>query len=430
MIKKSVFVLAILFLLPIISAVEFDMKTEFNQGETLMARVSGNFLEPILKENIFFYRGHVRISINPNVAKIDDEFYIYAPLLGKAQNNYSIVIKNVRYMKGSQISEDEIVKNFSIIQDIADFTIEPGFVVTKDDFFIRVQNLQESKITIQIKTTLAFESDEGFFSSLLENPNQEENSITLKSGEIKKINFKIEEITYPVLKTIELSTENLKYTILVYIFPKETEPEEKQRNFKFEPSELNILMTTNSNTTRIIYLYNTGKETLENISLSLSNQLKPYVSLSIKEINELKENSSTKIELILSSDYEEKFIEGQITAKAIDIYAYSAIFLNFLNDYTPINGEEKISIAKTCSEIKGKICDLKKEECDGESVNAKDSVCCLGNCKEIIKESSTGKTIGWAIIIIIISFLVWFFKTKYRGAKKPFNLSNIISRRK
>jgi hypothetical protein len=151
MIKKSLLILVILFLLPIISAVEFDMKTEFDQGETLLARVSGNFLEPILKENIFFYRGHVRIPIDYGVAKINDEFYIYALLSGKTQNNYSIEIKDVMYMKGAEISEEDIIKEFSITNNIADFSVAPGFIVTKEDFFIEVQNLQDRKINITIE---------------------------------------------------------------------------------------------------------------------------------------------------------------------------------------------------------------------------------------------------------------------------------------
>ena len=157
MIKKGVIILILLLVVPLISAVEFDMKTNFSQGETLMAKVSGNFLESITNENIFLYRGHVRVSINPYVAKINNDFYIYAQLLGKAPNNYSIVIENAKYMEGNQVNEEDIVKNFSITEDTADFSIEPGFIVTDSDFFIKVQNLQDNKITIQIKIDLSFE---------------------------------------------------------------------------------------------------------------------------------------------------------------------------------------------------------------------------------------------------------------------------------
>ena len=411
----------LLLLFPIISAVEFDMKTEFNQGETLMAKVSGNFLDSILKENIFFYRGHVRISINPEVAKIDDEFYIYAPLLDKTPDNYSIFIENTRYMVGSQISEEDIIKNFSITQNTADFSITPGFIISKNDFFIEVQNLQDYEITIQTKSNS--QSSRGFFTSLF-GDTTEENSVTLKSGEIKKINFELKNITQPTLKTVELSTENLKYEIPVYVYLSETDFI-KEKKFELEPAGLNISIPTNSNVTRIIYLQNTGDETLENISLSVSNSLKPYLSFSINEVKELEENSSVQIELYLSSDNEEKTIDGQITAKEGDnLYTYSAIFLNFIKDYIPLDDEEEIiTTIKTCEEMNGEICS-DSEECDGESEYAKDGTCCLGTCEEI-KESSSGKIIGWAIVIAVVIFLIWFFKTKYRGANKSVDLLKI-----
>ena len=112
--KKSAIFILILLIVPTISAIEFDMKTNFSQGETFMAKVSGYFLEPILKENIFFYRGHVRIPLKYNVAEINNEFYIYAMLADKEPNNYSLAIKNVRYMVGSQISEEDITKDIEI----------------------------------------------------------------------------------------------------------------------------------------------------------------------------------------------------------------------------------------------------------------------------------------------------------------------------
>ena len=417
--KKSLVVLTILLLVfPVISAVEFDMKTEFNQGETLMAKVSGNFLDPILNNNIFFYRGHVRISMDSYVAKINNTFYIYAPLIGKTQNNYSIVLKNARYyIEGGQISDEDITKNFSITKNISDFSIAPGFVVTKDNFFIEVQNLQDSEITIQIKTNS--ETSQGFFASLFGNQGGE-NSISLKAGEIKKINFELNNITQPALKTIELTTENLKYEIPVYIYTEETEQEKKQKSFKFEPSELNISIPTNSNTTKIIYLYNTGEEKLENISLSVSDSLKEYVSFSIEKIEELDKNSSIKIELYFSSDDEEKIIEGQIKAQSQELYSYLAVSLNFLKDYIPLDGEDEI---KTCSEMNGTIC-KDDEKCDEETIYAKDGVCCLGDCKKI-KKSPIGKIIGWIIVIAVIGFLIWFFKEKYRGVKKEIDLFKI-----
>ncbi len=407
--KKSVIFISILFLfvMPVISAVEFDMKTNFSQGETLMAKVSGYFLEPILKENLFFYRGHVRMPMEYDVTKINEEFYIYALLPEKNPNNYSIAIKNIRYMKGSKISEEELTKNFSINENTADFSINPGFVSTKTNYFIEVQNLQENKITIQTNNE----------------------SVNLKSGEIKKINFEIGDIEQPTLKLVELSTANLKYEIPVYIFIEEIS-EKKGRGFKLEPSELNISTSTNYNITRMIYLYNAGKETLRNISLSVSDSLKSHITLSIEQVEELEENSSIKIELYIFSDEEEK-VQGNIKAKTEDetLLSYSTIFLNFLKDYTPIDEEDEILITKTCSELNGAICNS-SEECSISTVETLDELkCCLGTCKKI-EESQAGRIIGWGIVIVVAGFLIWFFMKKYKGAKKPIDLLKIAKGKK
>ncbi|MAH03503.1 hypothetical protein CMI39_01810 [Candidatus Pacearchaeota archaeon] len=389
----------LLLVFPIISSIEFDIKSEFKQGETLIAKVSGNFIKPILKENIFFYRGHVRTPIEYDVAKINNEFYIYA-LLPVTSNNYSISIEDVEYMEGRDVSDKDIVRNFSIKNETSDFSINPGFIIAKEDFSLEVQNLQDEKINIK--------------------SNINEDVTTLISGESKKIYFKSEDVEQN--KLIELSSDNLVYEIPIYTLLNKTI--DKNKNFKFDQSELNIQMSLSSEKTQIIYLSNTGKETLEDISLSVLDPLEQYVSLSAIEIDELKEDSSIKIELTISSDNEEKQIVGQITAKESSgnntIYSYLTINLDFLKDYVPID-EEIQTTSQTCSEISGKICD---SECTGETKYAKDGICCLGQCKEV-KESSTGKIIGWIIVLLIIGFVYWFFKNKYRGTKKDINLLKI-----
>lgn len=419
--------LLLLFLLPIISAVEFDIKAEFSQGETLMARISGNFVDQITKNDVYFYRGHVGTSVNFDVAKIDDEFYIYAQLLDKTPDNYSVAIQNVRYMVGSQISEDTLTKNFTITNATADFKINPGFIITDKDFSVEVQNLKDNKITININTGSSEESTD-FFAALFGSTTSGNDSVTLKSGEIEKINFELGDIENPVLQTIELSTENLKYSIPVYIYLNKTNNEDDKREkvFGFNPSELDVSMPTSAETIRIIYFDNLGESKLENITLSLSNSLEPYVSLSVKEIEDLKENSSAKIELTFTSDSEAQIIQGQITANVNEeSYTYCEVLLSFIEDY--IEDPDNPS-AQTCEEMTGIIC-KENEECDGESKYAKDEKCCIGTCK-IPEESSTGKIIGWSIIIAVIAFVIWFFKTKYKGANRSIDFLKIGKRKR
>ncbi len=419
-----------LFIIPIASAVEFEVDSEFDHGETFLAKISGNFIDPILAKNIFFYRGHVTTSVPFSILKIGEGYYIYAQLLDKDAGEYSIAIENVRYYEGSQIIDEDIIKNFTITNKTADFSVNPGFVITSEDFFIEAKNLQDHQITIKVKETETSEKKVGFFESLFGIGEDSERLITLYSGEIKKIDFEIGGLNETVINKVELSTENTFYKIPVYIIKNKTAVEKKEIGFKFEPSELNITLSTNSNATRIIYLINTGDLILENISLSVSYSLKQYTSLSAELIDKLNPNSSKKIELRFNSDDEEKIVEGQITAKVEEngnVYAYSAVMLNFQKFYLPIVGEGEIGkkppVSQNCAEMGGVICDL-KQNCTGKLERARDYICCIGECEEI-KKSSAGKIIGWLMIIAVIGLLIWFFKKKYRGAKKEINLLEI-----
>ena len=71
---------------------------------------------------------------------------------------------------------------------IADFSINPGFA-SGTEFSIEVQNLQDAKITIEVKTKA--------YTDILEETYYE--SVTLKSGQKKDIDF-IFEVQEPVFK--------------------------------------------------------------------------------------------------------------------------------------------------------------------------------------------------------------------------------------
>lgn len=223
--KKVLLLIALLLILPLFSAVEFDMKTNFSQGETLMARISGNFLEPVLKENIFFYRGHVKIPVEYDIAKIDEEYYIYALLGDKSSDNYSIALENVKYMEGTEVVKGDIIRNFTIINEMADFSINPGFVITSEDFSIEVQNLKDYQITIEIDENKT-ETGGGFFSFFFKDSDSGDNLVIVKSGEIKNIEFELGNETS--FRKIWLSTENLEYEIPVYAFVSQIQSEESE----------------------------------------------------------------------------------------------------------------------------------------------------------------------------------------------------------
>ena len=85
--KSGLIFFFVLVLVPVVFAAEIEMPSEFNQGETLIAKVTGNFYESITENDVEFYRDHVRTSVILNVEKIDNAFYIYAQLQGKNPGN-------------------------------------------------------------------------------------------------------------------------------------------------------------------------------------------------------------------------------------------------------------------------------------------------------------------------------------------------------
>lgn len=406
--KRMWIVFFILSLLPLLSAVELNMEDNFKKDETLMAKVSGNLYQPITGNDVEFYVGHIRTSITANVEKINNEFYIYAQLFGKSPDNYSILIKNVKYLQSGQLVDTTLTQNFTITNITADFSIDKGALITSENFSIEITNLKDSSIEIKTKIN-----------------NESKNTYTIGSGISQKINFDINDINKTGLSTIELSSPNTKYTIPVYITKITTIPTEK--NFRIDPSVINVSMPTNSNTTRVIHIENLGAD-IENVSFSVSDSLKPYLNLSSNITDEIEYNSSYIIDIFIKSSSTENKLEGQITARSGTTYAYSVVYLNFIKDYVPINGsEETETVIQTCAQINGTLCQ-DSTKCSSIVKNAKDGVCCLGVCSAPAKKSSIGKYIGWGILIAIIAFSVWFYLRRYKKVQSVSDLTKITKK--
>src|SRR3989344_7745543 len=176
--KKKNILFFLILIMPLISSISVDMNQDYSQGETLIAIISGNFYSHVSGENIYFYRGNARVSVASSVMKIENTFYLYA-LLPEKQGNYSLIIKNLSYMEGSKLIKDDIQRNFTISEGKAEFSVNPGFVITKGNFSISVQNLQPRTITLNVKINSSKGAGMGFFESLFGNV-EKENSISFE----------------------------------------------------------------------------------------------------------------------------------------------------------------------------------------------------------------------------------------------------------
>ena len=430
--KRVVFLAVVLFLILSVSALEFDVKSEYNSGETLLGKVSGNIIDPLGKDNFYFYRDNVKVPIEIDVTKINSDYYLYAILPEVESNkNYSIVLRNVRYYKGSKLTNEEIRKNFTISENKVDFTLKPGFVITSGKFYLTIQNIQDSKINLKVSKSTIDESSSAvpsektwysfsyFFSSAHEEQptaiGDSGESISLNSGEIKSIGFKA-EANSSVLASLEISSPNTQYQIPVYVMINYTKIP-NATSMEFSPPFFNVIMG-NVTMTRKINLNNTGNNEIGNISLSVSSSIKEYVSVSPSNITSISPGKQQEIEITITPKDKTEYLEGEIYSESDSSSAYLPIAINITKNYSPPPNQDNnqndngvVINKKTCSQMSGKFCSG-NEECNGELKDAFDGKCCVGTCQEK-KKSEYLKYAGYGILIIVILFLLWvFFKYK------------------
>lgn len=425
---KKILIFFALFLVlasPLLSAIQFEMKESFAREEVLMAKLSGEFVQPPLRENIVFYRGHVRVAVDAQINKIDDDYYIYAPLSGKEPMNYSIVIEDISYMKGSQKITEDLTKNFTITEEYAEFILTPGAIVSNDDFSITLENLQDESIVITMNMITITGEEGGIFNY----EDDEDYEFTVKPGK-QAINFELESLSGPTSKLINFSSENLTYTIPVSLYVDEQSEQSKIFAFDIWPEELELTIPTFDSLTKLIYIYNTGTGTLTDIRLKLSDSLKPYVTISEDRFGQILPNSNAHLNMSIVSGAESS-ISGKIEViTAENLYNEMRISIKFEEGYelTPEERAVPLSTDENCGN-KGKIC-LKDEICEGQEVPSHDGVCCIGGlCKKKIS-GTTWKWLGWIILVVLIIVGVWFYLKKYKGFKKPVDLLKIAQGKK
>ena len=415
----SLTILLVLFF-PFVSPVEVTMNSQYAQGETLLARFSGNFVDQITENNVFFCRGtNCNIPMTSDVVRIADDFYVYALLTEKNPGNYSIRIEGVRYYKTTQRVDDDIVSNFTISNETAAFSVNPGALTTPNDFTIELQNLQDARITVSIDKD----------SQLLSSPS----SVELNTRQKKVVSFALSDAAPRGLTTIGFTSGNTSYSMPVYVDTANTEQETNETgetgatedfDMEFRPRTAEVSMATNSDAKRILYLKNTGTETLEDISFNISSLLGPYVAVSSEDITSLSPGEIEQVELEISSGSDEAIIEGRITAYTENVSAQFILTLNLTEDFTPVESEagEDPSIVSLCEDLGGIICadDL---ECSGEIKRTKNGDCCVAPlvCQEP-KRSSSKTIIGWGLLILVFIIIIWFFKRRYRRVipRRPF----------
>jgi len=339
--KKEIipFLLLVLLLIPMVFSLELEMKDSYLKQETLIAKIPGEFLTSLTKDNIYFYKRHVRIPMEFELSKLDNSYYLYA-VLPDISENYSIAVTGVQYKYAGKLSTEDITKNFTITETNADFNINPGFVKTSESFSVNVQNLKSENIEISIKTNNE-SSSTGFFASLFGNNEEDSEKLLLKAGETKKVTFQLTDFAFSSIETIEFFYLNTSCSFLVYVTPEIVDSTDEKEKVNEEDKQITIISNTTTTST----------------------------------------------------------------------------------DTPSVNQQNS---AKSCSELSGKICSS-NQECSGESRYANDGKCCLGTCEEK-SNNITLKIIGWAMVILVLVLIYWFFIKKYFGVKREANILDVKKR--
>ncbi|HTY43712.1 MAG TPA: hypothetical protein VMC80_00515 [Patescibacteria group bacterium] len=407
--RREVFFLFLILLLiiPFTSAVSFDMKTNYSQGETLIAKISGNFITPVQASNIYFYRDvYLQVPMQYDIAKLGDDYYLYAQLANKVPGNYSIVIKNVVHTEFTNTTSADIIQNFSITQDRADFSVNPGFVSPSNDFSITITNLKDSSINVAVLV------------------NSNGNQVSVPASQTKQVPFSYSSFTNQ-LTVVEFSEGNTKYDVPVFVSSAQGGQTQTQtQSFAFEPGILGISVGTGQTATRTIYLTNTGQETLDNIAISVSSSLSQYVTLSATTVSELENDSSVPITLSISSQNTAQNLTGVVraTINSLSLLTDSQISLNYLANYTaPAN--QSSSTVLTCASINAKIMNSSCTSCNGFTADSSEGTCCVGTCSS--QGGGSSSTVIIIIVVLVLAVVVFLLIRKARKGAKGAGTSGV-----
>ncbi|MBS3100319.1 hypothetical protein J4463_03860 [Candidatus Pacearchaeota archaeon] len=419
MIKKlGASVILVLLLISFSQALSIiTSKDSFSKGGTFFATLKGNILEPITKEDIGFFKAHVLTPVDYGVANINNTYYIWA-VLPYNEGNMSLRIKDVYFKEGNEIKTQDIEKSFVITNNTAVFYAKPGLFIGSKNFILTLHNNLDNDIT----ASYSLESVSG--STFV--PAQDDKEITISTSQISET----------TITKLVLSSGSESYGLPMYIIKNATS--EKENN-----TEINITENESVKISRIsfdiksigenlkkgeLYVYtialsNKGDNSTGEINITISDDIKKYISISNKSIGDLNPKNNTLIKLNILFDKIGNFT-GTINATSES--SNDSIILEFRIGENATNQTSiPISSRKSCTELGGKVC-LSDESCDGENKVSSGGWCCVGTCKTSSTETPSR---NWTVVIVIVALVALVGVIVFLKMKKPSTARDIINKR-
>jgi hypothetical protein len=428
--KSFLFLLIIILSFNFTKAVIFDLQDDsLEKGQTLLGKIQGNFINGISNTNILFYKGDMRIPFNFVLKNIQGDYYLYADSEGRSPGNYSIKIKDVSYLQNGQLSNQEIIKNFSIEDKFVEFSVSPGIIETNkndNNFYIEIKNKEEKDLEVNIKI---ISEEKGIRELFIEDRGslEEETDLKLKIGETKSLKFVLGDLGKSGIYKIIFKSDSMEYEITVYVSSKDI-IESNRIGWEYYTLTLDNLKINQKNT-KILRIINLKKEDLEEVSFQVSESLKDYIKV-LNDSTTLKSGPNDIYLEIESSESGE--VQGLISANKGQEITTMSLKLIFINENQKSketkNNTDSTEAKFSCNVLGGSLCDSGKI-CNGGTImsstddNEMQFCCVNGQCIESSNKSAVNSNskIGIILIVIILLALIIIF-AKFKSAKKPIEL--------
>jgi len=134
--KKLVFLFVVFMVFAgNVMAVDLNIRESYQPKETIIGEVSQDVLQAIQPGQLRLRRGFVDVASDIQVRKLGDKQYIWLTS-PSGENNYTILIEDVVASVSGVPTVIDFEKNFSVVGEDIDYSINPGVVLASDDFSI------------------------------------------------------------------------------------------------------------------------------------------------------------------------------------------------------------------------------------------------------------------------------------------------------
>jgi len=393
-----VFSFILLLIIPLSFSLSTDMKDSYMKKETIITKLSGNFLEPLTAQMIQFKRNNVLLALDFDLVLVNEDYYLWA-VSPEDEGNYSLLIKNVATIVNGMQTRIDFQQNFTVSKNSSLYSISPGAVSAMDNFTINLRYYGDEK------TVITTDFPEKTY--LLINPGKNE------------IKYSPDLLYGSNLIEINLGG----YTIPAYLTGKARTPYEYQTSFlSFEPKSIFESLKLRSAFETSVYLTNKANRAISDISL--------YYNSSILEVTpdsfSLDSNKSVSINIKLLNPLTNS-LDTKITASAVgensSILPISfSVISNVSRRNISISNITSNNLSTNdlyCEELSGTMCPV-NSDCSGELKDSIEGKCCLGSCI-----SNTPGGSNWAIYILIILIIAVVGYIFFRYKKSPKQTNNM-----